>query len=141
MHYLNPAALVKAPLSVSNSRKRRKSDILADTAELSECELHRLENIKSHEAFLKSLGLCNIPLQAKRRRGRQRGNAEPEDDSAVIEASERGEEDGSTRRPRGKQIEISSVDQEEPGERSGGGRGGVGGGGGERGAVVDTGGV
>ena len=52
--------------------------------------------------------------------------------------SERGEEDGSTRRPGGKQIEISSVEQEEPGKRAGRGRGGVGGG--ERGAVVDTGG-
>ena len=62
-----PSSIRKAPLSASHSRERRKPDILADTADLSEYELQRLENIKSNEAFLKSLGLCNIPLQAKRR--------------------------------------------------------------------------
>ena len=101
-----PSSTRKAPLSVSHSRNRRKPDILADTAYLSEYELQRLENIKSNEAFLKSLGLCNIPLQAKRRRGRRRGTTESEDESAVIEVSDRGEEDGSTRRPGGRQIEI-----------------------------------
>ena len=129
----------KAPLSASHSRKRRKPDILAGTTELSEYELQRLKNTKSNEAFLKSLGLCNIPLQAKRRGGRRRGTTESEDDSAVIEVSERGEKDGSMRRLGGKQIVISSVEQEEPGMRAGGGRGGVGGG--KRGAVVGTGGV
>ena len=121
-----PSSIRKARLSASHSRKRRKPDILADTADLSEYELQRLENINSNEAFLKSLGLCNIPLQAKRRGGRRRGTTEFEDDPAVIEVSERGEEGGSTRRPGGKQIEISSVEQEEPGERAGGGRGGIG---------------
>ena len=133
-----PSSTRRAPLSASHSRKRRKSDIVAVTTELSEYELQGLENIKSNEAFLKSLGLCNIPLQAKRRGGRRRGNTESEGDSAVIEVSGRGEEDGSTRSLGGEQMEISSVEPEEPGERANGGKGGVGWG--ERGAVVDTGG-